>query len=112
MRRLLVVLALLTAAASALPRAARSQATRADFAAILHHASQRLNVEGKRAAADALLDFILRRFGDTPAAALCRLSEPSAAPSSPQERPAMSSRGAKERCVLERACEREGGKGP
>jgi hypothetical protein len=69
MHRTLPFLALAGALAVAAPCIARAQATRADSAAILLDAARRLDVEGKRAAADAVLDYILRRFGDTPAAA-------------------------------------------
>lgn len=66
---LLLAAALLTWAA---PRAARAQATHADSAAILFDAAVRLDLEGKRVAADAVFDYIVRRFGDTPAAATAR----------------------------------------
>lgn len=72
MRTRLVLLALLALLAWAAPRPARAQATRADSAAILLDAAQRLNAEGKRPAADAVLAFIVRHFGDTPAAAAAR----------------------------------------
>jgi len=70
--RTIALLALAIAAALAVPSHVRAQATRADSAAILLDAAQRLDAEGKRAAADAVLDHILRRFGDTPAAAKAR----------------------------------------
>jgi hypothetical protein len=70
--RTIALLALAIAAALAVPPAVRAQATRADSAAILLDAAQRLDAEGKRAAADAVLDYILRRFGDTPSAAAAR----------------------------------------
>lgn len=60
------------AAALALPPRASAQATRADSAAILLDAARRLDLEGSRAAAAALLDHISRRFTDTPAAAEAR----------------------------------------
>ena len=69
MKRTCILLALALASAPALPHTARAQATRTDSAAILLDAARRLDVEGKRAASDAVLDYILRHFGDTPAAA-------------------------------------------
>ncbi len=62
------VLALAAAAALAVPRPVRAQATRADSAAMLLDTAHRLDAQGSRAAASALLDEILRRFADTPAA--------------------------------------------
>jgi hypothetical protein len=70
--RLTVVLALAAAAAVAVPRPVRAQATRADSAAMLLDAARRLESEGNRAAASAMLDQILRRFADTPAATEAR----------------------------------------
>ena len=66
------VLALAAVAALALPRPVRAQATRADSAAMLLDTAHRLDAQGSRAAASALLEEILRRFGDTPAAATVR----------------------------------------
>lgn len=66
------VLALAAAAALAVPRPVRAQATRADSAAMLLDTAHRLDAQGSRAAASALLDEILRRFADTPAAAEAR----------------------------------------
>jgi hypothetical protein len=62
------VLALAAAAALAVPRPVRAQATRADSAAMLLDTAHRLEAQGSRAAVSALLEEILRRFGDTPAA--------------------------------------------
>jgi len=73
------VLALAAAAALAAPRPLRAQATRADSAALLLDTAHRLQARGNRAAAGAVLDEILRRFGDTPAAATVR-SETSGQP--------------------------------
>ncbi len=63
--RSVIVVALLAFA----PHVARAQASRADSAAILLDAARALDAQGQRAAADALLGYLLRRFGDTPAAA-------------------------------------------
>jgi hypothetical protein len=73
------VLAFAALAALALPRPVRAQATRADSAAMLLDTAHRLDAQGSRAAASALLEEILRRFGDTPAAATVR-SERAARP--------------------------------
>lgn len=62
-----LILVGLALAALALPRAARAQATRPDSAAILLEAARRLDAEGKRIAADAVYDYIVRRYGETPA---------------------------------------------
>jgi hypothetical protein len=61
-------LALAAAAALAVPRPVRAQATRADSAAILLDAAKRFDSQGNRAAASALLQEVLRRYGDTPVA--------------------------------------------
>jgi len=65
---LFAVLALAAAAALALPRTVRAQATRADSAAILLGTARQFDAQGNRAAASAILEEILRRFPDTPAA--------------------------------------------
>lgn len=83
LRRILVLLGVVAVTLCAAHRAARAQATRADSAAILYDAAQRLRVEGKQAAADALFDFILRRFGDTPVAVRVR-AELSSRPAEPE----------------------------
>jgi len=63
----------LTLLAWATPRPVRAQApTRADSAAILLSAAQRLAVEGQREAAQAVRAYVLRHFGDTPSAAVAR----------------------------------------
>ena len=66
--RVFAVLALAAAAALAVPRPVRAQATRADSAAMLLDTAHRLDAQGNRAAASALIEEILRRFADTPAA--------------------------------------------
>lgn len=68
-KRTPILVCLACAAGLACPAAACAQATRPDSAAILLDAARRLDVEGKRAAADAVFDYVLRHFGDTPAAA-------------------------------------------
>jgi len=83
MRRGAVLLLVVALIAWAAPRAALAQASRADSAAILYDAAVRLDLEGKRAAADAVLDFIVRRFGDTQPAAAAR-SRLAARPAEPE----------------------------
>ena len=61
------VAALAAVLALAAPRAATAQATRADSAAVLLDAARRLDGEGQRAAAQALLAQLLERWADTPA---------------------------------------------
>lgn len=72
MRRTLAVLMLLATGVFAAPRAASAQTSRADSAAVLLETARRLEAEGNRAAAEALLSHLLRNFGDTPAAAEAR----------------------------------------
>ena len=67
MNRRLVVAALATLFALAAPRAAPAQATRADSAAVLLDAAQRLEAQGQRAASQAVLVQLLERWADTPA---------------------------------------------
>ncbi len=69
MPRTLALLALVGALGTLAPHAVRAQATRADSAAILLDAARRLDAEGRRPAADAVYDYIVRRYGETPAAA-------------------------------------------
>lgn len=69
MSRALRVLALAGTLLALAPRVAPAQVARADSAAILLGAARDLDAEGKRAAADAVLAYILRRYADTPAAA-------------------------------------------
>ncbi len=69
MSRVVPLVALACALAALAPRPVRAQAARADSAAILLSAARQLDAEGKRIAADAVYDYIVRRFGDTPAGA-------------------------------------------
>jgi hypothetical protein len=78
-RRTLAVLMLLAAGLIVATRVASAQTSRADSAAVLLQAARRLEAEGNRAAADAILRDLLRNFGDTPAAAEARGSMPAQA---------------------------------
>jgi len=66
---LLVALALV---AWTFPRPVGAQVNRSDSAAVLLNAAQRLEADGQRAAASAVLTFIVRNYGDTPSAAAAR----------------------------------------
>lgn len=72
MRRTFAVLGLLVLLAGLVPVTGHAQATRADSAAILLNAAQRLEADGQRVAANAVLAFIVRNYGDTPSAATAR----------------------------------------
>ena len=72
MRRTFAVLGLLVLLAGLVPATGHAQATRADSAAILLNAAQRLEADGQRVAANAVLAFIVRNSGDTPSAATAR----------------------------------------
>jgi hypothetical protein len=48
------------------------EVSRSDSAAVLLNAAQRLEADGQRVAASAVLTFIVRNFGDTPSAAAAR----------------------------------------
>lgn len=65
-RPIAFALAALLAAASAVP--ARAQVTRDDSAAVLLDAARRLDAEGQRPAADAVLGYLLRYYPGTAAA--------------------------------------------
>jgi hypothetical protein len=69
MRRTLIALLLVCAPAVVAGPHAAAQITSADSAAVLFDAALRLEAEGQRAAADALLRYILRRHSGTPHAA-------------------------------------------
>ena len=66
---LLVALALV---AWTFPRPVSAQVSRSDSAAVLLNAAQRLEADGQRVAASAVLTFIVRNYGDTPSAAAAR----------------------------------------
>lgn len=72
MRRAFAVLGLLVLLAGLVPTTGHAQATRADSAAILLNAAQQLEAGGQRVAANAVLAFIVRNYGDTPSAATAR----------------------------------------
>lgn len=76
MRRTLAIFMLLAAGLFAGPRLANAQTSRADSANVLLATARRLEAEGNRAAADALLRELLRNFADTPAAESARGSLP------------------------------------
>ena len=80
MRRTLAVLMLLAAGLAAAPRRAHAQTSRADSANVLLQTARRLEAEGNRAAADALLRELLRNFGDTKAAEAARGTLPAGPP--------------------------------
>jgi hypothetical protein len=66
---LLVALALV---AWTFPRPVSAQVSRSDSAAVLLNAAQRLDADGQRVAASAVLTFIVRNYGDTPSGAEAR----------------------------------------
>lgn len=66
---LLVALALV---AWTFPRPVSAQVSRSDSAAVLLNAAQRLEADGQRVAASAVLTFIVRNYGDTPSGAEAR----------------------------------------
>jgi len=68
-RHTLTILMLLAAGLFAGPRLASAQTSRADSANVLLETARRLEAEGNRPAAQSLLAYLLRNFGDTPAAA-------------------------------------------
>lgn len=80
MRSTLAVLMLLATGLTAAPRHAHAQTSRADSANTLLQTARRLEAEGNRAAADALLRELLRNFGDTKAADAARGTLPERPP--------------------------------
>ena len=73
MRRTIAFVVALILAAAALPAAAAAQQmTRSDSAGVLYQAALRMSGERQRDAADAVLRFIVRHYGDTPAGAEAR----------------------------------------
>jgi hypothetical protein len=79
-RRTLGILMLLSAGLCIGPHLAIAQTSRADSANVLLQTARRLEAEGNRAAADALLRELLRNFGDTPAAEAARGTLPARPP--------------------------------
>jgi len=69
LRRALVWAALCAALVAGAPARAAAQETRADTAAVLLRVAEQLEAEGRTALAAALLQAILERYGETPAAA-------------------------------------------
>jgi hypothetical protein len=73
MRRTIAFVVALILAAAALPAAAAAQQmTRSDSAGVLYQAALRMAGERQRDVADAVLRFIVRNYGDTPAGAEAR----------------------------------------
>jgi hypothetical protein len=70
-RAVLLVIALALVAWT-FPRPVSAQVSRPDSAAILLNAAQRLEADGQRVAASAVLTFIVRNYGDTPSGAEAR----------------------------------------
>ena len=70
-RAVLLVIALALVAWT-FPRPVSAQVSRPDSAAVLLNAAQRLEADGQRVAASAVLTFIVRNFGDTPSGAEAR----------------------------------------
>jgi hypothetical protein len=70
LRATFLTAALLSGLSASLPRAAIAQASRADSAAILLEAARQLDLQGQRAAADALLSYLIRTYPGTAAALL------------------------------------------
>jgi len=79
-RRTLGILMLLSAGLCIGPHLAIAQTSRADSANVLLQTARRLEAEGNRAAADALLRELLRNFADTPAAEAARGTLPAPPP--------------------------------
>lgn len=69
LRRALVLAPLCVALLAGVPARAAAQETRADTAAVLLRVAEQLEAEGRTALAAALLQAVLERYGETPAAA-------------------------------------------